>query len=54
MTTRERCTQYSDGVVTDNCGVAVSPLDDDYYAYKSELDRLTDPLSDDYSKYDNE
>lgn len=54
MTDRERYSEYSEGVVTNDCGNEVSPFDDDYDYYKSELDNLTNPLSDDYNKYDNE
>ncbi len=54
MTQKERYRQYNEGIVTDDCGNEVSPLDDDYGYYKSELDDLTNPLSDDYNKYDNE
>lgn len=42
-----------DGIVTDDYGNELSPLDDDYYAHKSELKRMCDPLDDDYGrKYD--
>ena len=51
----ERYAKYiEDDVVTTDCGREVSPLDDDYESYKHELDNLTNPLSDDYCKYDNE
>lgn len=40
-----------DGFVYDGNNIYVSPLDDDYEFWKSEQ---TDPLSDDYCKYDNE
>ena len=40
-----------DGFVYDDNNTYVSPLDDDYEFWKSEQ---TDPLSDDYCKYDNE
>lgn len=43
-----------DGAVYDDSGSEVSPLDDDYEFWKSEQERLTNPLSDDYCKYDNE
>ena len=43
-----------DGFVYDDSGTEVSPLDDDYEYWKSVQDSLTDPLSDDYCKYDNE
>ena len=51
----ERDKRFSgDGFVYDENGGCVSPLDDDYEFYKSEQEALTDPLSDDYCKYDNE
>ena len=43
-----------DGFVYDENDTPVSPLDDDYEYWKGEQDALTDPLSDDYCKYDNE
>lgn len=43
-----------DGFVYDENNHRVSPLDDDYEYWKSEQDRLTNPLSDDYCKYDSE
>lgn len=43
-----------DGYVYDDNDNMVSPIDDDYEYWKSEQERLTDPLSDDYCKYDNE
>lgn len=43
-----------DGCVYDDNNNEVSCLDDDYHYWKSEQERLTDPLSDDYNKYDNE
>ena len=43
-----------DGFVYDDSGSYVSPLDDDYEYWKSEQEALTNPLSDDYCKYDNE
>lgn len=43
-----------DGIIYDDCNNEVSPLDDDYYHWKCEQERLTDPLSDDYCKYSNE
>jgi len=43
-----------DGYIYDDNDNMVSPLDDDYEYWKSEQERLTDPLSDDYCKYDNE
>lgn len=42
-----------DAVYDDN-GSEVSPLDDDYYYWKSEQDNLNNPLSDDYCKYDHD
>lgn len=44
---------YEDTVYDDN-GYEVSPLDDDYYYWKSEQDNLNNPLSDDYCKYDHD
>ena len=41
-------------IATDEHGCKLSPCDDDYKAYCDELDDLTNPLSDDYCKYDNE
>lgn len=41
-------------VVTNEHGYELSPYDDDYNAYCDELDDMTNPLSDDYCKYDNE
>lgn len=43
-----------DGLVYDDNDSPVSPLDDDYEYWKSKQDTLTNPLSDDYNKYDNE
>lgn len=43
-----------DGLVYDDNDNMVSPADDDYEYWKSEQDELTNPLSDDYYKYDNE
>ena len=43
-----------DGFVYDDNGTEVSHLDDDYEYWKSVQESLTDPLSDDYCKYDNE
>ena len=40
--------------VVDDNGAEVSPLDDDYEFWKTENERLTNPLSDDYCKYYNE
>ena len=45
---------HGDGCVYDDNGTEVSPLDDDYQYWKSVQDSLTDPMSDDYCKYDNE
>lgn len=39
-------------VVIDENGNEVSPLDDDYYYYKSMMSQS--PLDDDWNKYDNE
>lgn len=41
-------------VVTTDDNVEVTPIDDDYVYYKNQLEDLTNPLSDDYNKYDNE
>lgn len=55
MKNRERIITYEHSdIVTDEHGYEVSPYDDDYNAYCDELDDMTNPLSDDYSKYDNE
>lgn len=43
-----------DDFVYDDNGSYVSPTDDDYEYWKSVQESLTDPLSDDYCKYDNE
>lgn len=43
-----------DGSIYDDNNNEVSPLDDDYYYWKSQQDELTNPLSDDYDKYANE
>lgn len=43
-----------DGFVYDDNNNQITPLDDDYYYWKSEQESLTDPLSDDYCKYSNE
>lgn len=43
-----------DGFVYDDNDNIISPTDDDYEYWKSEQNALTDPLSDDYCKYDNE
>lgn len=43
-----------DGFIYDDNGDYVSPTDDDYEYWRSEQESLTDPLSDDYCKYDNE
>lgn len=43
-----------DGYVYDDCDNYVSPIDDDYEYWKAEQEALTDPLSDDYCKYDCE
>lgn len=44
----------NDGFIYDDNNNYVSPLNDDYEYWKSEQERLTDPVSDDYNKYDNE
>ena len=55
VTERKRCECYTiDGVVMNDCGIILTPLDDDYYATKQELENITNPLSDDYCKYYNE
>ena len=41
-------------VVTTEDNVEVAVTDDDYEYYKQQLEDLTNPLSDDYNKYDNE
>ena len=43
-----------DDFVYDENSQCVSPLDDDYEYWKTVQDNLTDPMSDDYCKYDNE
>lgn len=43
-----------DGFVYDDNDDYVSPTDDDYEFWKSEQESLTDPLSSDYCKYNNE
>lgn len=43
-----------DGFVYDDNDDYVSPTDDGYAFWRSEQESLTDPLSDDYCKYDNE
>ncbi len=43
-----------DSPIYDGNGDVVSPTDDDYEYWRSEQDTLTNPLSDDYCKYDNE
>lgn len=55
MKNRDRISAYEDAeIVTNKYGYELSPCDDDYKAYCNELDDLTNPLSDDYCKYDNE
>ena len=44
----------NDGFVYDDNNNVVAPSDDDYSYWKAEQVSLTDPLSDDYNKYDNE
>lgn len=43
-----------DGFVYDDNNSVVSAVDDDYKHWKSTQEAMTDPLSDDYYKYDNE
>lgn len=43
-----------DGYVYDDNNTRISPINDDYEYWKDEQDYLTNPLSDDYCKYDNE
>lgn len=43
-----------DDLVYDDNDNTISPADDDYEYWKSGQDALTNPLSDDYCKYDNE
>lgn len=43
-----------DGYVYDDNNNYVSALDDDYDYWKYEQERVTNPLDDDYNKYDNE
>lgn len=43
-----------DGFVYDENDTYISPMNNDYESLKSEQEALTDPLSDDYCKYDNE
>lgn len=43
-----------DGFVYDDNDDYMSLLDDNYEYWKSEQEALTNPLSDDYCKYDNE
>lgn len=55
MSLKERIGRFIDGgVVMDDHNTELSPMDDDYYATKRDLENLTNPLSDDYCKYDNE
>lgn len=54
MTNKDRYRNFEEDIITDDSGCELLPLDDDYFYYKSELDNLTNPLSDDYCKYDNE
>lgn len=51
---KSRINNFNNGIVTDENNVPVSACNDDYEAYKCELENLTNPLSDDYCKYDNE
>ena len=41
-------------IVVDENGNEISPLDDDYEFWKVENERLTNPLSNDYCKYNRE
>lgn len=43
-----------DGYVYDDNNTRISPSDDDYRYWKARQEDLTNPLSDDYCKYDNE
>lgn len=55
MKNRDRISAYEcENIVTDEHGYKISTCDDDYNAYCDELNDLTNPLSDDYCKYDNE
>lgn len=54
MTNKDRIVRYAEDVVTDDSGNALTPADDDYALFKYELENSTNPLSDDYCKYDNE
>lgn len=52
---KERLFNYvEEDIVTNHEGDELQPTDDDYEYYKAELENLTDSLSDDYCKYDNE
>lgn len=51
---KNRIYKFSQGTVTTDTGCEVSITDDDYEYWKSELENKTNPLSDDYNKYDNE
>jgi len=44
---------YNSDEIVDENGKEVSPLDDDYFFYKSEWERIHNPLDDDYCKYDD-
>lgn len=42
------------GIVYDDNNAVVSPISDDYEYWKTEQDNITNPMSDDYCKYNNE
>ncbi len=55
ISNQERLFKFKESdTVTDTIGGELSILDDDYEYYKQQLENLTNPLSDDYNKYDNE
>ena len=51
---KNRIYKFAQGIITTDSGCEVSVTDDDYEYWKSELENKTNPLSDDYNKYDNE
>lgn len=54
-TIADRLHQFvEENTVTDDFGGEISPLNDDYGFFKNELESISNPLSDDYCKYDNE